>query len=65
MSALIARDDGQLRRVERGIAQFKGRPAAEQRKMACLLAALHSERAALLRYDARARRTARSNAVAA
>jgi hypothetical protein len=53
MRTLIARDDIQLRRLESAIARMEGRPAAEQRKMSCLLAALRSERAEILHYSVR------------
>jgi hypothetical protein len=50
MRALIARDDSQLRRIESAIALIEDWPPSEQRKKACLLAALQSERAEILRY---------------
>jgi hypothetical protein len=53
MPPLIARDDIQLRRLESAITRMEDRPAAEQRKMSCLLAALRRERAEILRYAAR------------
>ena len=65
MGALIARDDVQLRRVESAIARFESRPPMEQVKMSCLLAALQSERATLLRYNSRMRRSSGHSAVAA
>lgn len=65
MRALMALDGVQLHRIDSAIARIQSRPAAEQAKMANLLAALQSEKAEILRYSARARRTARHNAIAA
>ncbi len=50
MRALIAKDDGQLRRLESSIAAFRSRSAAEQSRMAFLLAALEREKAELLSF---------------
>lgn len=52
MRALIVRDDGELRRIERVIAEFEGRPPAERLRKSCLLQALRRERAELLRCSA-------------
>jgi hypothetical protein len=65
MRGLIARDDAQLHRIERAIARFKERPPAEQRKQACLLAALQSEKAEILRYRSGTRQSSINAAVAA
>jgi hypothetical protein len=51
MRVLIVRDDGELRRIERAIAEFEGRPPAERLRKSCLLQALHHERAELLRCN--------------
>ena len=45
MSALIVKGNPQLRRIERAIAEFKARPAAEQMRKQTLLTALYAERA--------------------
>ncbi len=47
MSELIARDDGQLRRVESAIRAIESRPACDRMRQVALLAALHAERAML------------------
>ncbi len=44
MAALIVRDNPQLRRIERAIAELEARPAAEQMRKQTLLAALYRER---------------------
>ena len=49
MRALKARDDVQLRRLERSISDFNARPPAQRRRMTLLLAALERERSALLK----------------
>jgi hypothetical protein len=51
MRVLIVRDDGELRRIDRAIAEFEGRPAAERLRKSCLLQALHQGRAELLRCN--------------
>ncbi len=51
MRTLIARDDGQLRRLESAIAALEARPPAERRRTHLLLQALENERAELLRYS--------------
>lgn len=51
MRTLIARDDGQLRRLESAIAALAARPPAERNRMSMLLSALESERAELLRQS--------------
>jgi hypothetical protein len=56
MRALIASDDGQLRRLDDSIAAFKARPSAEQRRMGVLLEALERERAAVLSFSGRSAR---------
>ncbi len=43
MPALIFRDNGRLRRIERAISEFETRPASEQRRKQALLAALYRE----------------------
>ncbi len=48
MAALIVRDNPQLRRIERAIAEFEARPAAERMRKQTLLAALHEERDAIV-----------------
>jgi hypothetical protein len=56
MRALRALDDGQLRRLDASIAVLKSRPAAEQDRMAVLLAALEREKADLLSSSGHSRR---------
>jgi hypothetical protein len=51
MRVLIVHDDGDLRRIDRAIAEFEGRPAGERLRRSCLLQALHEERAELLRCN--------------
>ncbi len=51
MRLLIVRDDGDLRRIERAIAEFEGRPPSERLRKSCLLQALHQERQELLRCN--------------
>lgn len=51
MRALIANDDGQLRRIEQTIANIEARPQAERDRMSLLLAALQTERTHILRYS--------------
>ncbi|HEX7969564.1 MAG TPA: hypothetical protein VF502_15185 [Stellaceae bacterium] len=48
MAALIVWDNPQLRRVERAIAEFEARPAAERMRKQLLLSALHRERAEIV-----------------
>ena len=55
MPALIALDDLQLRRLETAITRIESGPPAKRRKLSCLLSALESERAELLRFNRRAR----------
>lgn len=66
MPALIALDDLQLRRLETAIMRIESGPLAKRRKLSCLLSALESERAELLRFNPRARfaRTLRRSAAA-
>ncbi len=45
MAVLIVRKNPQLHRIERAIAEFKARPAAEQMRKQTLLTALYAERA--------------------
>jgi hypothetical protein len=49
MAALIVRENPQLRRIERAIAEFEARPAAEKMRKQILLSALHTERAEIVR----------------
>jgi len=65
MRGLMALDTVQLRRVESAIARIEGRSSVERAKMACLLAALQAERAELLRYGPRSRRSATPRVAAA
>ncbi|HZS81422.1 MAG TPA: hypothetical protein VFA50_01020 [Stellaceae bacterium] len=51
MSALIVRDDPQLRKIENAIAMIERGPAARRRQLASLLSALENERAEILRYS--------------
>jgi hypothetical protein len=46
---LIVRDDRELRRIERAIAELEARPMAERHRMQSLLQALRNERAELTR----------------
>ena len=48
MTALIVRENTQLRRVERAIAELEAQPQAEQLRKRTLLLALQAERAAIL-----------------
>jgi len=50
MRALIVKDDGELRRIERAIAEFEARQPAERLRRTSLLEALRRQRAELLRY---------------
>lgn len=45
MSELIVRENPQLRRIERAIADLEARPAAERLRKQTLLTALYAERA--------------------
>jgi hypothetical protein len=65
MRVLIVRDDGQLRRIDSALARFEAGSPAEQCKKTCLLAALQSERAELLRHGSRAGRRQAPTAAAA
>lgn len=65
MRALVALDDVQLRRIDSAIARIESRPPAEQRKLSCLLTALQSEKAELLRCSSRGRRGVFNGAAAA
>jgi hypothetical protein len=49
MRSLIVKDDGDLHRLERAIAEFKSRPPAEQLRKHFLLDALRRERTSLRR----------------
>ena len=51
MRTLVARDDGQLNRVEAAIAGLKARPPAERNRLTMLLSALESEKAEILRHS--------------
>jgi hypothetical protein len=44
MRALIVKDDGDLRRIDRAIAELERQPPAEQLRKHLLLAALRQER---------------------
>ncbi len=44
MAALIVRENPELRRLERAIAELEARPAAEQLRKQSLLTALYAER---------------------
>jgi hypothetical protein len=48
MAALIVRENPQLRRIERAIAELEARPAVEQMRKRSLLTALYSERAEIV-----------------
>lgn len=50
MRAIIVREDPQLDRIERALAQFGQYSEAERRRKACMLTALEEERAEILRY---------------
>jgi hypothetical protein len=65
MAALIVKDDGELRRIERTIAEFEARPPMERLRKSCLLQALYAERDELLRVSPQRRRSARPRPLAA
>jgi hypothetical protein len=65
MAALIVKDDGELRRVERAIAEFEARPPMERLRKSCLLQALYAEREELLRLSPPRRRSLRPRRLAA
>ena len=48
MAVLIVRENPQLRRIERAIAELEAQPHAEQLRKKTLLVALQTERAAIL-----------------
>jgi hypothetical protein len=48
MAVLIVRENPQLRRVERAIAELEAQPEAEQLRKRTLLSALQAERTAIL-----------------
>ena len=48
MTVLIVRENPQLRRVERAIAELEAQPYVEQLRKRTLLTALQAERAAIL-----------------
>jgi len=56
MRELIVKDDGELRRIERAIAEFEARQPAERLRRTALLDALRRQRADLLRCHPRVRR---------
>lgn len=60
MRALIAHDDGQLRRLESAIAAIEARSPADRGRMHLLLAALESEKLELLRSGIRPVRRVRT-----
>jgi hypothetical protein len=49
MRELIVNDDGELRRIERALAELEARPAAERLRKVFLLRALRRQKAELLR----------------
>jgi hypothetical protein len=53
MRVLIARDDGQLRKLESSIAALNARPQAERDRRGALIAALEAERSEILRSCSR------------
>jgi hypothetical protein len=53
MAALIVRENPQLRRIERAIAEFEARPAPEKMRKKMLLTALHLERAEIVSAHSR------------
>lgn len=59
MRVLVVKDDGQLRRIERAIAEIEARPPMEQRRKACLLRGPPRERETLLRESRYLRPAAR------
>ncbi|HUK00534.1 MAG TPA: hypothetical protein VLV85_19935 [Stellaceae bacterium] len=60
MAALIVKDDGELRRVQRTIAEFEARPPMERLRKSCLLQALYAEREELLRVSPQRRHSSRA-----
>jgi hypothetical protein len=65
MAALIVKDESELRRVERAIAEFEARSPTERLRKSCLLQALYAERAELLRISPQRRRLLRPQTLAA
>ena len=65
MAALIVNDDGEIRRIERAIAEFEARSPMERLRMSCLLQALYAEREELLRVSPQRRRSPRPRPLAA
>jgi hypothetical protein len=65
MGGLIVRDDLQLRRIETAIARIEGSSAPERRRQDCLLEALRTEKAELLRCSSRGKRLAPRSLAAA
>jgi hypothetical protein len=65
MAALIVNDDGEIRRIERAIAEFEARSPMERLRMSCLLQALYAEREELLRVSPQRRRSPRLRPLAA
>jgi hypothetical protein len=53
MAALIVRENPQLRRIERAIAELEARPAPEQLRLRSLLTALYCERADIVHARSR------------
>jgi len=64
MRELIVRDDRELRRVERAIANIRRDPGAAKGRCQSLLAALEAERAELLKLYGRQLRSQRMAAAA-
>ena len=60
MRDLIVRDDGDLRRIERAIAEFEARQPMERARKTFLLQALRRERSEMLRCSPHLRRELRS-----
>jgi hypothetical protein len=52
-TALIVKENPQLRRIERAIAELEARPAPEKMRKRSLLTALYCERAEIARLRAR------------
>lgn len=53
MAELIVRENPQLRRIERTIAELEARPAAEKMRKQMLLTALYAERAEIMGTQSR------------
>lgn len=57
LKVLIAKDDGQLRRIDRSIAEIEAAPASQKQYKLSLLRALQTERAHLLHDAGHSRRS--------